>query len=80
MKLFENVNGNQFKKVSEAESDMSNPEEKKEIQIAREILNITSKYGVRTSQHDLPEEATKVGFDKIGELAQELIKMHGGKP
>jgi len=61
------------------ESDTSSSEETREVQIAKEILSITSKYGLKTSQHDLPEESSKAGFNKIGELANELIQMHGGQ-
>jgi hypothetical protein len=64
------------KENGHGESDMSNPKEAREVQIGKEILNIASKYGLRTSQHDLPEEVSKAGFDRIGKLAQELINIH----
>jgi len=55
----------------------ANHEESREVQIGKEILAITNKYGLRTSSNDLPEETSKAGFDAIGKLAQELIQLHG---
>lgn len=50
------------------ESDVSNPEEKREVEIGKEILNLVS-------LNDLTDHRTIM---KISELAQELIKMHDG--
>lgn len=58
------------------ESDMSNPEENREVQIGMEILKISEQYGLKTSKHELPEETSKAGFNRISELAQELIELH----
>lgn len=59
-----------------SETDMSDSEEKREVQIGREILDISENFGLRTSQHDLPEEVSKAGFEAITKLAQELIELH----
>jgi hypothetical protein len=48
-----------------AESDMSNPEEKREVQIGREIIKLC--------------QGTDANFPDIMELAKELIQMHGAK-
>lgn len=45
------------------ETDMSNPEETREVQIGKEILKLC--------------QGTDVNFPEIAELAKELIQMHG---
>lgn len=54
------------------ETDMNNPEEKREVQIGKEIINRT--------QHlvnIIPEDDWAKYVTPIQELAKELIKMHG---
>lgn len=62
------------KSSSHDETDMSNPEESREVQIAKEIkqaVNIIIGNDENVPGYDL--------LNKIHVLAQELIKMHGGK-
>lgn len=57
-----------------SETDMSNPEEAQEVQIAKEILNVIDEH----LGHDLhPYHAE--GVDKIKILAQKLLTIHGSK-
>jgi hypothetical protein len=53
------------------ETDMSNPEEKREVQIAREILVVIDSPGM-----DRVMETEK---GKLRQLAQQLLQMHGAK-
>ena len=73
-KLFENINGNQFKLSEDGhdETDMSKPEEKREVQIGKEIERLVRATNVpdKTVEND--------NLNKILELAIELVKMHGG--
>jgi hypothetical protein len=50
------------------ETDLSNPEEAKEIQIGKEILKLTQWAGSEKNQE---------AWDRVEELAKELIQMHG---
>lgn len=62
------------------ETDMSNQEENREVQIARELLKIYHRYSTARGVDDgLPEEIAKEGFTRMQELAQELLTMHGAK-
>lgn len=74
----EAMTGEGFQETSHDEVG-SGASEKREVQIGNQILAISRKYGLSTSQHDLPEEESKAGFDAISELAQELIDLHTGK-
>ncbi len=69
MKLFENIGTNKFKLIHEDhnETDMSNPDEKREVQIARAILR-----AVRMM-------SPPGNVAEIRKLANELLKMHGVK-
>lgn len=60
---------------SHSESDMSNPEEKREVQIGKEILERATSIELNTEFGDGGES-----IDKIIDLANELIKMHSEKP
>jgi hypothetical protein len=53
------------------ETDMSNPEEKREVQIANEILAVIKSPGM--------DRAMETEKGKLQQLAQELLKMHGAK-
>lgn len=56
-----------FTNVAEhGESDMNNPEEKREVEIGKEIIDLI----------DTPQWAEDINTVKIVELAQELINMH----
>jgi hypothetical protein len=55
-----------------SETYMSNPEEKREVQIGKEILNRTQILVNKISDEDWEKYVTP-----IQTLAQELIKMHG---
>jgi hypothetical protein len=70
-KLFENINGNQFKLSEDGdETDMNKPEEKREVQIGKEIERLVRAINVpdKTVEND--------NLNKILELAIELVKMH----
>ena len=58
------------KKENHPETDMSNPEESREVKIGKAILQAISDRTTWGTSSD-------VTFRKIKELAQELIKMHG---
>lgn len=69
-KLFENVSGNQFKLTSEEhdETDMTNPEESREVQIGKGILANIKK--IQTQGYD------QHIMTAIERLATDLIQMH----
>ena len=69
-KLFENINGNQFKVSEHGETDTSNPEEKREVQIGRQIINLLQ--GKKGTIEDYRKQ-----IQQAVELAEELIEMHG---
>jgi len=70
-------NENDAKFVKEAgiqtnpETDMSNPTEKKEVQIGEEILKCMTRISQPRGQGE------EFAFERIRELANELIKIHG---
>lgn len=70
--LFENIGGNTFKVTEHDETDMNNPEEKREVTIAKAILS----YLVAYENENINEELCLSGIKK---LAQELLRMHGVK-
>ena len=55
--------------VGHGEDDMSNPEEAREIQIARELKTLASKRTMMAGG----------GWDTVSILADELLQMHGAK-
>ena len=55
------------------EFDMSKSEEKREVQIGKEIVRIVD----GAYEHVLDDELLNKDFDAIQKLANELIKMHG---
>lgn len=62
------------------ETDMSNPEEKREVQIGKEILTLSDK--LRSAVGDTPDDPEREDelyklFTGVEKLAEELIKMHG---
>lgn len=57
------------------ETDMSNPEENREVQIAKRLLTLASQ--AEGNQRNKPEGSAI--SNEIKELAQELLKMHGAK-
>ena len=61
-----------LKKEEHGESDMSNPEENREVQIGRQIINLLQ--GKKGTIEDYRKQ-----IQQAIELAEELIKMHGGK-
>ena len=63
--------GNYENPVSHPETDMSNPEEKREVQIGEEILNVINSAGM---DHVMETEK-----GQLRQLANELIQMHGQK-
>ena len=74
-KLFENVNGNQFKLSEDGhgETNMNNPEESREVQIGKEIERLVREI-------DVPDKTVENDkLNQILQLAQELIEMHGAK-
>jgi hypothetical protein len=77
-KLFENINGNQFKLSEESpegehgETDMKNPEEEREVQIGRQIIHLLQ--GKKGTVEDYRKQ-----IQQAIELAEELIEMHGAK-
>lgn len=73
-KIFENITGNTFKVTEHDETDMNNPEEKREVQIGKEIISKTQ----HLVQYIPQEEWAKL-VTPIQALAKELIKMHGVK-
>ena len=73
-KLFENINGNKFKLVENGhgETDMNNPEEKREVQIVKEILKqIKDIHSYNTDKRILKS------LNIMEQLLDELITMHG---
>lgn len=58
--------------MEHSEFDMNNPEEKREVQIAREIIGLANTLELNTEFGDGGD-----GIHKIIELANDLIKMHG---
>lgn len=56
------------------ETDMSNPEEKSEVEIGEAILQVIEKH----LQHDLHQYHDE-GVQKIKALAEKLVQMHGAK-
>ena len=70
-RLFENVNGNQFKLSEDGhgETDMSDPAEKREVQIGKEIFKLTKFLQYESDAHIVRE---------IQKLALELMQMHEG--
>jgi hypothetical protein len=73
-KLFENVNGNQFKLSEDGhdETDMNKTEEKREVQIGRQIIHLLQ--GKKGTVEDYRKQ-----IQQAIELAEELIEMHGTK-
>ena len=66
----DNENAQAF--VKEEEADMSNPEEAKEVQIARRILKAIS-----TAGND--PQKTQLVLTLVAAMAQQIITMHGQK-
>ena len=64
-----------FIKEDHNETDMSNPEEKREVQIGKEILRITD----GSYEHMLDDELMVKDLETIQKLARELIDTHTGK-
>ena len=62
-------------KVTPDETDMSNPAERTEVQIAQEILKVIEQH-LGEDLHPYHEE----GVNKIKALANELLTMHGQSP
>jgi hypothetical protein len=61
--------------VPHDETDMSNPEESREVKIGRELMAVYE----ALVQNTTDEEATMKSLTKLHDLAQELLKMHGAK-
>jgi hypothetical protein len=70
-KLFKKVSDNRFllNENGHGETDMSNPEENREVQIGREILSIL----------DMSKWSKYPDIQKVIELSKELLTMHGVK-
>lgn len=67
------ANTQQFVREDESEMDMSNPEEKREVQIGKEIINLTRPIITSTEFDSKAQPA----ITQIQALAKELIRMHG---
>jgi len=57
------------------ETDMNNPEEKREVQIGKEIYSILE-YSVKNLKN---QESVYENLVKIAKLAEELVNMHGSQ-
>jgi len=68
------VGSNELPHDNHDETDMSNPEEKREVQIAREILHLISQSDGGSSANEFYSI-----LSKIVPLAQELLQIHGAK-